>query len=76
MFDDVLGMATLCSEHFRDGVPDAFGASLATEVLDPILKEIDSLRIFNTEFQRQVLSIDTSLADARGIQGHDHGWDR
>ena len=55
---------------------DAFGASLATEVLDPILKEIDSLRIFNTEFQRQVLSIDTSLADTRGIQGHDHGWDR
>lgn len=76
MFDDVFGMATLCSEHFRGGVRDAFGASLAAEVLDPILKEVDSLRIYYAEFQRQMLSIDTSLADARGIQGHDHGSDR
>jgi hypothetical protein len=44
MFDDALGMATLCAEHFRDGVRDSFGASMIADVLDPILKEIDSLR--------------------------------
>ena len=76
MFDDVLGMATLCTATFRDGVRDAFGASLAADVLEPILKEIESLRIFNEEFQRQVLGIDATLADARDIQGKDKGRDR
>lgn len=76
MFDDVLGMATLCSENFRDGVRDSFGASIAADVLEPIIKEIDSLRIFNAEFQRQALSIDGTLADARAIQGKHHGWNK
>lgn len=76
MFDEVLGMATLCSATFRDGVRDTFGASLAADVLDPILKEIDSLRTFNAEFQRQALGIDATLAEARGILGKDQGWDR
>lgn len=76
MFDEALGMATMCSTTFRDGVRDAFGASLAADVLDPILKEIDSLRTFNAEFQRQALGIDATLAEARGILGKDQGWDR
>jgi hypothetical protein len=76
MFDDVLGMATLCAASFRDGVRDAFGASIAADVLEPILKEIESLRTFNAEFQRQALGIETTLADARGIQGRNEGPDR
>lgn len=76
MFDDVLGMATLCAATFRDGVRDAFGASMAADVLEPILKEIESLRIFNAEFQGQALGIDSTLADARGIQGKNEGRDR
>jgi hypothetical protein len=76
MFDDVLGMATLCAGTFRDGVRDAFAASLAADVLDPILQEIDALRTCHAEFQRQALSIDTVLADARAIQGKDQGRDR
>lgn len=76
MFDNVFGMATLCAATFRDGVRDVFGASIASDVLDPILHEIDSLRTFNAEFQRQALSIDTTLAEARGIQGKDEEWDR
>lgn len=73
MFDDVFGMATLCAENFRDGVRDPFGASIVTDVLDPIIKEIHSLRVFNEEFQRQVLNIDRTLDDTRMVQSKDYG---
>lgn len=73
MFDDVFGMATLCSENFRDVARDSFGASMIADVLDPILKEIDSLRDFNEEFQRQALNIDRVLEEARTIQFKDCG---
>ncbi len=76
MFDDVFGMATLCTENFRDGVRDSFGASIVADVLDPILKEIDSLRVFNEEFQRQAFNIDRTLEDARTIQSKDYGRER
>lgn len=76
MFDDALGMATLCTENFRDGVRDSFGASMIADVLDPILKEIDSLREFNEEFQRQALNIDRVLEQARTIQFKDCGRTR
>ena len=68
MFDDVFGMATQCTGNFCDGVRDTFGASIVADVLDPILKEIDSLRIFNDTFQQQSLSIDRTLSEARMIQ--------
>jgi uncharacterized protein YukE len=51
--------------NFREGVRDTFGASIVADVLDPILKEVDSLRIFNAAFQQQSLSIDRTLNDAR-----------
>ena len=73
MFDNTLRMATLCAENFRDGVRDSFGASMISDVLDPILKEIDSLREFNEEFQRQALDIDRVLEQARTIQFKDYG---
>lgn len=76
MFDDVFGMATLCAENFSDGVRDSFGASIVADVLDPILKEIDSLQIFNEEFQRQALNIDRILEDARMFQSKDYGRER
>jgi hypothetical protein len=76
MFDNVLGMAALCSENFRGGVRDSFGASIAAEVLDPVLKEIDSLRIFNEDFQRKIFNIGQTLEDARVIQMKDRGWDK
>ena len=65
MFDEVFGMAALCTVNFREGVRDTFGASIVADVLDPILKEIDSLRIFNAAFKQQSISIDRTLADAR-----------
>ena len=65
MFDEVFGMAALCTGNFREGVRDTFGASIVEDVLGPIIKEVDSLRIFNAEFQRQSLSVDGVLADAR-----------
>jgi hypothetical protein len=66
-------MATLCADNFRDGVRDSFGASIIADVLAPILKEIDSLRNFDEEFQRQVLNIDQVLEEARTIQFKDCG---
>lgn len=74
MFDEVFGMAALCTGNFRDGVRDTFGASIVADVLDPILKEVDSLRIFNAAFQQQSLNIDRTLADARTLQFHDREW--
>ena len=73
MFDDAFGMATLCAESFRDGVRESFDASMIADVLDPILKEIHSLRDFNEEFQRQALNIDRVLEEARTIQFKDYG---
>ncbi|KRP65703.1 MULTISPECIES: hypothetical protein [Pseudomonas] len=73
MFDDVFGMAILCAENFRETAHDSFGLSISTEVLEPILKEIDSLRIFNEEFQRQALNLDKTLESARLIQSTNPG---
>ena len=69
MFDDVFGMAILCAENFREAAHDSFGLSISTEVLEPILKEIDSLRIFNEEFQRQALNLDIADVQAQAAQG-------
>lgn len=65
MFDEVFGMTALCTEKFREGVRDSFGSSIVADVLEPILKEVDSLRIFNAAFQQQSLHIDSKLEDAR-----------
>ena len=73
MFDDILRTAALGTENFRDGVRDSFGAAMIADALDPILKEIDSLRHFNEEFQRQALNIDRVLEEARKIQFKDGG---
>ena len=76
MFDEVFGMAVLCTENFREGVRDTFGASIVADVLDPILKEVDSLRIFNAAYQLQSLAIDRTLNDVRELQFKDSGWNQ
>ena len=73
MFNDVYGLATLCAENFRDGVRDSFGASMIADAIEPILKEIDSLRDFNEDFQRQALNIDRVMEEARTIKFKDEG---
>jgi hypothetical protein len=73
MFDDILRIAALGTENFRDGVRDSFGAAMIADVLDPILKEIDSLRLFNEEFQRQALNIDLGLEATRAIRFREGG---
>ena len=73
MFDDVFRTAALCTETFRDGVRDSFGASMIADALDPILKEIDLLRDFNEEFQRQAFNIDRVLEEARTFHFKDGG---
>jgi len=76
MFDDAFGMAAPCAQSFRDSVRDSFGASMIADVLDPILKEIDSLRDFNREYQRQALNIDRVLEEAGKIQFKEYGYMR
>jgi hypothetical protein len=73
MFDDALGMAMRCIDSFRDGVRDSFGLSIVTDVLAPILKDIESLRGFNEEFRRQASAVDRVLEDTRAIHFHDEG---
>jgi hypothetical protein len=67
MFDDVFRMATLCTEKFRDGVRDSFGDSIIAGALEPILKEINSLRNHNEEFHRQAADIGRMLEEARSM---------
>jgi len=67
MFDGVFGIAGQCAGTFSNGVNDAFGASIVADVLDPILNEIGLLRSFHEEFQRQSLSIDQVLQEARSF---------
>lgn len=74
MFDEVFGVAGICAGNFREGVRDTFGASIVADVLDPILKEIDSLRIFNVAFQQQSLDIDRILTDALTHKLKDGRW--
>ncbi len=76
MFDEVFGMAALFTGNFREGVRDTFGASIVADVLDPILKEVDSLRIFNAAFTEQLLNIDRALADVRTHEFKDSRWTR
>jgi len=76
MFDEVFGMAALCTGNFHEGVRDTFGASIVADVLDPILKEVDSLRIFSAAFTQQSRSIDRTLADARTHEFKDTRWTR
>jgi len=68
LFDDVFSMAAQCAGRFSDGVHDSFGASIVAEVLEPIHREIGSLRIISEEYQRQSLIIDRVMDDARSIQ--------
>lgn len=68
MFDDIYRETELSAENFRDGVRDSFGASMIADILDPIIKEIDSLRHFDEDSQRQALNIDRLLEEARSIR--------
>ncbi|CAB5665037.1 hypothetical protein U2261_00395 [Achromobacter xylosoxidans] len=76
MFDEAFGMAAMCAGKFREGVRDTFGASIVADVLDPILKEVDSLRILNAAFKQQSFAIDRTLNDARELQFKDSGWNQ
>lgn len=68
MFDDVFGMVEQCTEIFRSGVNDSFGASVVADVLDPIRTEIGLLGSFHEDFQRQALNIEQVLQEARAFQ--------
>jgi len=67
MFDEVLGMTERCVETFRNGVRDAFGASIIADVLDPILNQIGQLRSLHEDVQRHSLNVEQVLQDARSL---------
>ena len=67
MFDDTFGMVEQCTETFRGGVRDTFGASIIDDVLDPIRNQIGLLRSFHEEFQRQSLAVEQVLQEARSM---------
>jgi hypothetical protein len=69
-------MAKRCTEDVRDGVRDSFGLSIVTDVLAPILKDIESLRELNEEFRRQATTIDRTLEETRAIRFPDQGCTR
>lgn len=71
LFDEVFATTRRSADHFQDGVRDPFGASIVTDVLEPIIREIDSLRGATAEFQRSAHQIDQLLIDARGMEPSD-----
>ena len=68
MFNDVSGMAGQCAGNFSGCVHDAFGASIISDVLDPVLKELSMLRSFGEEFQKLSMEVDQILQEARSLQ--------
>lgn len=67
MFDEVFDMARQCECNFRDGVRDSFGLSVVSEILEPICREIASLRSFHDDFQRQSVNIEQILEETRSF---------
>lgn len=67
MFDDVFGMLERCTETFRGGVRDAFGASITADVLEPMRNQIGLLRSFHEDVQRHSLSVEQVLQEARSL---------
>lgn len=68
MFDDAYRMADQSADSFSNSVRDAFGDSIVMDILDPILNEINALRVFNESFQQQSFNIDQTLTEARVLQ--------
>ena len=68
MFDEVFNIAEVSTNHFREGVRDSFGSSIIAEALEPILKEIDSLRHNHESFQQQAIQIESLLEQSRSMQ--------
>lgn len=75
MFNDVFGMMGQCSETFRNSVNDAFGSSIVSDILEPIQNEINMLRSFHEEFQRQSLDLEQVLQELRSFNLNDNGKD-
>lgn len=67
MFDDAHGMLQRHSAVFRGSVRDSFGASIETDVLYPLCREIELLRSMHDEFLRQSLCIGQVLTEARSM---------
>lgn len=67
MFDDVMGLMAVCANRFNAGVRDAFGTSIANDVLSPIQENIACLRSFSEDYQRQITAIDGILEEAQDI---------
>lgn len=67
MFDDVFSVAAVSTDNFREGVRDSFSSSIIAEALEPILKEIDSLRHNHESFKQQAIQIEALLEQSRCI---------
>lgn len=67
MFDDVFGMVEKYTDTFRSSVRDSFGASIITDVLDPIRDQIVLVRSVSEEFQRESLAIRQALHEASSM---------
>ncbi len=67
MFDDTFEMVEQCTETFRAGVRDTFGASIIADVLDPIRNQIVMLRTFREESQRVSFEVERILQEARSM---------
>lgn len=68
MFDELQASAHLCAGSFRDSVRDGFGQAIVSDVLDPVLRQVDALNAGHEEFQRQSLMADMMLGEARAIR--------
>ncbi len=73
MFNELQALAHLCAGNFRDSVRDGFGQAIVSDVLDPVLREVDSLNAGHEEFQRQSLMVDMMLGEARAIRPQRQG---
>ncbi len=67
MFDDILEMFEQCTETFRGGVRDVFGASIVADVLEPIRIHICLLRLLHEDVRRDSLNVAQTLQEVRSM---------
>lgn len=70
MFDELFNMTAQQMGNFSDIVRDEFGQSIVSDVFEPLLQEISSLRQMEELFQARAAEMDRLMEELQSIGGH------
>ncbi len=69
MYDDIFNLASQYMGRFSDTVRDRFGQSIISDVFEPMLQDISSLRQMEEFFRARAAEIDRLSEELRYIGG-------